>query len=102
MTVTLDLDVSGSLIPEDPDLAIFSMSAVVLARGTLPATWPAGDLTGDDVVDLADLSSFSVCLLGVGVSPTGICQCADLDEDDDVDLEDYAIFQNAFDGLLPG
>ena len=96
--MTLDIEVSGSLLPDAPDLAVFGMNAIIVANGTVPVTWPPGDLTGDDIVDLADVPPFVDCFLGPGISATGPCQCADLDEDDDVDLEDFSIFQNAFGG----
>jgi hypothetical protein len=96
VTLTLDIEVSGSVLPEAPDVAVMSMTAAIVAHGIVPATWPLGDLTGDDIVDLADLPPFIDCFLGPDIPATGACQCADLDEDDDVDLEDFAVFQNGF------
>jgi hypothetical protein len=96
VTLTLGIGVSGPVLPDAPDVAVMSMMAVIVAHGMVPATWPPGDLTGDDIVDLADLPPFIDCFLGPDIPATGVCQCADLDEDYDVDLEDFAVFQNGF------
>ena len=49
-------------------------------------------------MDLDDHADFEPCLDGVnGVLGTG-CECFDFDADNDVDLENYAEFQNGFTG----
>lgn len=95
VTMTLDTIISGPVAPANPGLGTFTIDATMLARGVGPPPWP-GDLTGDDRVDLADHGRFVGCLVGPGTTAIGACQCADLDEDDDVDLEDFADFQVAF------
>jgi hypothetical protein len=59
-----------------------------------------GDFDGNGTVDLADYTFFVRCLAGPGVSPwptppvtVWTCRRAfDLDEDDDIDLRDFARF----------
>jgi len=70
----------------------------VTATGVLPAPCCPGDLTGDDRVALNDLKRFGACLEGPNAEVEGACRCADLDEDGDTDLEDYAAFSGAFTG----
>ncbi|UCC29338.1 MAG: hypothetical protein JSU86_14190 [Phycisphaerales bacterium] len=97
VTLTLDTFISAPVDPANPELGTFTIDATMLAGGVSPSLWP-GDLTGDDRVDLADHGRFVGCLAGPGPAAIGACQCADLDEDDDVDLEDFAGFQVAFEG----
>lgn len=58
----------------------------------------AGDLDGDDDVDLADYELFGECVSGPegGLMPG--CEGADLDYDSDVDNADFAAFQRLFTG----
>jgi hypothetical protein len=62
----------------------------------------SADCDGDGLVDLADLSAIAVCLDAHALSDTPPppiateCRCADMDLDDDVDLNDVGLFQNAF------
>lgn len=66
----------------------------------------AGDFNGDDAVDLADFAFFSDCVSGPDATPaptvTGAtadqCQIAfDADDDQDVDMSDYAALLGFFD-----
>ncbi len=52
-----------------------------------------GDCTGDYILDLDDYAELANCLAGpnAGALSAG-CECADLDEDSDVDLADFAVF----------
>lgn len=54
---------------------------------------PRGDLNGDGSVDGDDWLVFEVCQQGPGIAVPG-CQLADLDGDNDVDLDDAAILQD--------
>lgn len=69
-------------------------------------TWPGGlgDFDGDGDVDFADFTAFAACLSGPEV-PTPPAGCSpgefssrDLDHDYDVDLLDFALFQESFGG----
>jgi hypothetical protein len=64
---------------------------------TLPPGCP-GDLTGDDRVSLADHAKFADCLGGPAGGAAGPCECADLNDDGQVDLLDTAEFQVRFEG----
>jgi hypothetical protein len=55
-----------------------------------------GDCDADAVVDLADYAEFASCMTGPGGSVPLGCECADLDVDDDSDLDDFAGFQQSF------
>ncbi len=62
-----------------------------------------GDSDGDGRVDLEDLVVFFNCITGpVGVpDPPGLpseCRCLDADDDDDIDLADFAAYQRNFTG----
>ncbi|MCK4658109.1 MAG: hypothetical protein KAV82_01180 [Phycisphaerae bacterium] len=54
---------------------------------------PPCDFNGDNTVDLFDFTILTACFSGPdGEMPPG-CDCADLDNDDDVDLADFSVFQ---------
>ena len=57
-----------------------------------------GDCNEDCAVDLDDITWWSDCMAGPGVAAPGGCECADADEDGDVDLADYAEMQRRFGG----
>ncbi len=58
-----------------------------------------GDANGDNVVDEADYLLFVGCMTGPDNGPVaGGCEVFDFDGDDDVDLEDFAVFQEAYTG----
>ncbi len=94
--LTLETEVSGPALPANPDMGTFSIAGVIHATGTIPSPCCGGDLTGDDLVDLADHGRFALCLEGPATPITGTCVCGDLDGDDDVDLRDFASFQIAY------
>ena len=56
-----------------------------------------GDCDADYVVGLADYFVLSGCITGPSGGLLPDCQCADLDEDGDVDLKDFTLFQVVFD-----
>ncbi len=58
-----------------------------------------GDANSDGVVDQTDYILFAGCMTGPDNGPVGTgCDVFDFDLDDDVDLEDFAVFQEAFTG----
>ena len=58
-----------------------------------------GDCNWDGGVNLIDFSDFEACLAGPDAEPGGTpCPCFDRDGDGDVDLADFARFQQAFTG----
>ncbi len=62
-------------------------------------THPQGDCNGDGVVSVLDYVDLEACLDGptAGLGAPS-CACFDFDEDDNVDLEDFAEFQVLFTG----
>ena len=58
-----------------------------------------GDCDSDGDVDLVDYTGFAACLLGPDVAAQPACACYNLDGDSDVDVEDFAVFQDTFTGL---
>ncbi len=67
---------------------------------------PAGDLNYDKIIDLADYAKFDTCmtaprLWGTKANTAPGCELLDFDRDWDVDLADYAAFQNAFGTAIP-
>lgn len=60
-------------------------------------TFHQGDWNADCSVDLEDVWGFHKCLRGPGVSVGSMCRFVfDSDQDDDVDLADWAAFQRLF------
>ena len=58
-----------------------------------------GDVNGDTFTDMADFASFQGCFTGTnGVPPPPGCQVLNFDCDQDVDLEDFSAFLDAFSG----
>ena len=68
-----------------------------LRYGTIPEDG-SGDYDSDGKIDGFDFYFVAECLLGPGGGASRGCRFADLDQDDDVDLHDFALFQNAFTG----
>ncbi len=58
------------------------------------------DHTGDDIVDLDDFVIFMTCLGQSRVSPDDICAVSDVDQDGDVDLDDFDSFVDAYDAAM--
>lgn len=59
-----------------------------------------GDCNTDGGVNLLDYGSFEACLTGPngGIADEPGCACFDLDDDNDVDASDLAVFQQKFTG----
>lgn len=55
-----------------------------------------GDLDVDGFVGLSDYAELESCLTGPSAEILTGCECADFDQDDDVDLADFARQMNAF------
>ncbi len=91
----------GHLTDFDPTCAVDEHEAPVPFSYTLFVTKLLcaerdGDYDGDGVIDLGDFSHLPPCLTGPGPTTclTG-CDVFDLDADADIDLTDFAGFQNA-------
>ena len=58
-----------------------------------------GDCNSDGTVNLLDYESFLTCVTGPNGGPVSPeCACFDFNDDDDVDLLDFAAFQVSFTG----
>ena len=106
-TPFLFVDVSNdvnSLIDEGKAFLGIRVSTVtdsVWILGSSAATnWPDPFLVVEfDGYGLMDLVSFNACLGGPGAPASESCEATfDFDNDGDVDLRDYAVFQQRFDG----
>jgi hypothetical protein len=56
------------------------------------------DYNGDGHVNVEDYAIFNACLSGPSEAVEPGCECMDLDLDGDLDLFDFALFQEAFEG----
>ncbi len=81
----LDIEVPGT------PLTAFAMFHVNDDDATL-----TGDLNLDGVVNLDDFALMSACLAGPGATVRGDCFACMLDDDMDIDLRDFALFQAAY------
>lgn len=84
----------AALFPEEQDAIIAFLDS--LGRAEF-------DHDGDGGVDIADFVAFKACYLdpGQNYSPDDPCAVSDIEQDGDVDGEDYALFLTAYDGVLP-
>ncbi len=57
-------------------------------------------MDGDGDVGLDDYAAFAACLDGLGGGLDPGCEPADLEADIDVDLADFAVFDNNFTGTI--
>ena len=59
------------------------------------------DATGDGIVIEIDVPAFLDCFTGPGgsISPDDPCAISDIDQDGDVDLADFALFEQAYEGV---
>ena len=62
---------------------------------------PVGDYDRDGDVDIDDLTAFTLCLDGPGSSIASVCSHSDRDDDNDVDMADYALSQRESAGAYP-
>jgi len=61
----------------------------------------SGDLTSDGRTNVADFAAFVNCMGGPGQSVAPGCELADIDDDIDVDLADFAVMQADFGCSMP-
>lgn len=91
-------------LPPEPRHVNALAAVNAVAAGPCPAI--VGDLDGDETVSLSDYDYFADCITGPGGGPVGpFCSCADFPSsppDGDVDLRDFAVFQQAFTGWGSG
>jgi len=85
---TYAIRVSGTAVNEG------TQGFALLVTGDIALT--QADCNRDWVVDLDDFAVFSDCAAGPDGGEGPGCQCADLDEDDDIDLADFQLFQQVF------
>ncbi len=72
-------------------------SAILAGEALIPPT--PGDHDHDGDVDHVDLAAFVGCVSGAAVEQTEpACAWAQLDEDEDVDLSDFGVFQRCYSG----
>ena len=85
--------------PDGPLAPALQNSPAFLLRPCASCLW--SDLNCDDVGDLADFHVFGNCMHGPDVPVSDACVPADLNDDMDVDLHDFAEFQRFFAGGQP-
>ena len=100
------LNDQGSVPAGGMESSINAAGLIALAAGYasvedifLAVPLPRGDGDGDGDVDLEDYEAFVDCLTGPSGGPVeGACNAFDFEPDHDVDLEDFALLQQAFAG----
>ena len=65
---------------------------------TVSVVHAPADFDQDGDVGLTDHTTFVGCITGPGGSPSPVCEACDLQEDGDVDVDDFALFQLMFTG----
>jgi hypothetical protein len=63
-----------------------------------PGCFPRGNGNGDCYIDMQDFLSLAACFAGPDVPVGTDCACYDFDDDESVDLSDFAGFQLVFTG----
>lgn len=85
----------GMIGRSDDGRNVFAHVGVIpIYVASIPQT--LGDCTGNHTVDLNDFGVFQQCIVGPDDVPGAGCECADLDNDSDVDLRDAAIYALQF------
>lgn len=122
-------DVDGNGVADDADVSLVLAASLsspddeTIYHLDLAGCTPNGMIDTDDVitvlaasqgaafpcplpcsisVSLADLNGFVVCLNGPGAPVSSECVDHDLDDDDNVDIRDFAVFQNSMVGVNGG
>ncbi|MGD8451773.1 MAG: right-handed parallel beta-helix repeat-containing protein [Phycisphaerae bacterium] len=93
-------DCNGNGVPDECDIAS-GTSEDLNGNGVPDECEIFGDCDHDLDVDLDDLEAMLGCLFGPDETPSEGCDCADINADLDVDLADFALFQQQFTGPLP-
>ena len=96
-------DCNANGVPDDCDLAAGTSadrdeSGVPDECETCAASPGSGDANSNGIIDLDDYAIMAMCLSGPDVWVGPSCAAMDMDGDCDVDLGDYAWFQQAFGG----
>jgi hypothetical protein len=87
-----DGDGVGDLFDQCPNTG----PGVEVGADGCPLVIPPGDCDGSGHVSLQDYSTFWNCMAGPDVEVLPGCECTDLDNDEDTDLEDFQALQSAF------
>lgn len=93
-------EISGTIGQPDAG-AVMTGGSFALTGGFWPAgqvVHEPGDCDGDGFVDLDDFGVFAGCMAGPMASVSPECRCADLDDDGDAELADFAELQRVFAG----
>ncbi|MHC4064061.1 MAG: formylglycine-generating enzyme family protein [Planctomycetota bacterium] len=79
-----------------PAVTVLAVELVLFGGGSSAMAFAYGDWNTNGVIDLDDYAQFPACLTGPsgGLGPG--CGVFDFNDDDDVDLADFAAFQRAF------
>jgi hypothetical protein len=97
VTVTYP-DADGDGVGNDVDVCPGTVPGMIVDAEGCPPPIP-GDFNRDGDVDPADLDAFAACALGPGIPQLAPnCAGAKLDEDDDVDQNDFGILQRCLSG----
>ncbi len=85
-------------IPSDTPYSVTIRATNAVGNGT--TTWRLtvllGDADGSGILDLADLPIITGCLDGPNSGANASCTCTTLDGDNDIDLNDFAVWQRRF------
>ena len=102
LTVTYVLDSDADGVPDAQDLCSGTVTGALVDAQGCPPSIP-GDFNHNGAVDAEDLMHLKTCTLGPAV-PQLVPECANarLDADDDVDQDDFGIFQRCWSGTAPG
>ncbi len=83
-------------VSEAPSAVQFDPQQWILRIALVSTTLVAGDMDGDNDVDIDDFSLFAGCYRGPNVSYPPSCEPGDMDGDGDIDCTDWIGFQAAW------
>ncbi len=95
---TYDVRIDADVGPDISSLVLAGVHEDLAGRGSFTIACDAADPECDNDVDLGDYRALRPCMTGPEEAPAAQCMRFDMDDDADVDLEDWTLFLERFTG----